>query len=264
MTPALLTQLVSALSGARIVAFFLVLARVTPLFFLAPVFSSQLLPPRVKGIVAVSLAIALTPLAAHGQQLPTDVMSVAGLMIEGMLVGLAFAFAVACVFAAIQGAGQLADASSGFSYGSQIDPINGNSGGSMSSFYNFVGLAVFLAIGGDAWMLRGVQATFRDVPIGSGPQLNSLVGGAEQLFGTVFIGAVEVAAPMLLALLITDIGFGMVAKVVPQINIFAVGFPVKVGVALLVATASLPFFGSWMTGQLDTSVGAALRSLSIG
>jgi len=67
----------------------------------------------------------------------------------------------------------------------------------------------------------------------------------------------------LLALLITDVAFGMVSRVVPQLNIFGVGFPVKVGVALLVVSASLPFIGSWMTGQLTTSVGTALTTLHV-
>ena len=62
--------------------------------------------------------------------------------------------------------------------------------------------------------------------------------------------AIEVAAPILLALVITDIGFGMVAKVVPQLNVFAVGFPVKVGVGMIVVMASLPFLGGWVTSQL--------------
>jgi flagellar biosynthetic protein FliR len=263
MSPNDLTTLIKAISSDHVVAFFLVAARVTPLFLVAPLFSSPLMPARVKGIVALALTIGLTPFAAHGQQLPSEPLAVLGLMLTGLLVGLTFAFAVACVFAAVQGAGVLSDSLTGFSFGSTVDPVNGNQGGTLTNFYSFVGLAVFLAIGGDAWMLRGIQATFRVIPIGRGPRLDSIVGGAVQMFGTVFVGAVEVAAPIVLALVITDIGFGMVSKVVPQLNVFAVGFPVKVGVGLLVVMVSMPFLASWMTSQLDTSVGAALHSLQI-
>ena len=112
-------------------------------------------------------------------------------------------------------------------------------------------------------MLKGLQATFVAIPITRSPRLTPLVAGAVQEMGSVFVGAVEVAAPVLLALVVTDIAFGMVAKVVPQLNVFAVGFPVKVGVALLVVMASLPFLGGWITSQLDASVGTALHSLQL-
>ena len=65
----------------------------------------------------------------------------------------------------------------------------------------------------------------------------------------------------MLALMITDVAFGMVSKVVPQLNVFAVGFPIKVGVALLVVAASLPFLGGWMSNQIATSVATALHAL---
>ncbi|MGO9752776.1 MAG: flagellar biosynthetic protein FliR [Solirubrobacteraceae bacterium] len=258
-----LTTLIKAISSDHVVAFFLVAARVTPLFVIAPMFSSSLMLGRVKTIVGLGLTIGLTPFAARGQHLPTQPLAVLGLMLAGLLVGFALAYAVSAVFAAVQGAGVLADSVSGFSFGATIDPVNGNQGGALTNIYSFVGLAVFLAIGGDAWMLRGIEATFRLVPIGRGPDLDSLVANAVQMFGTVFIGAVEVAAPILLALVITDIGFGMVAKVMPQLNVFAIGFPVKIGVGVLVVMASLPFIGGWLTSQLDASVGAALHSLRI-
>jgi flagellar biosynthetic protein FliR len=67
----------------------------------------------------------------------------------------------------------------------------------------------------------------------------------------------------MLALLITDVAFGMVSRVVPQLNVFGVGFPVKVGVALLIVSAALPFIGNWMSDQLASSVGTALSALHV-
>src|SRR5438105_2148902 len=127
------TQIVRQISGDHVTAFFLVLARVGPLFILAPMFSSKMLPVRVRGIVAVALAIGLTPMAAHGQHIPTEPLAIAGLVIAGLVVGLAFAFAVGTVFAAIEAAGSLTDVTSGFSYGSIVDPVNGNQGGALTS-----------------------------------------------------------------------------------------------------------------------------------
>ena len=87
----------------------------------------------------------------HGQHIPTDPLAVAGLIVVNMLVGLPLAFAVACVFAAVQTAGGLADIVSGFSFGATVDPINGNQGGAFAELYGLVGVVLFLAIGGDAW-----------------------------------------------------------------------------------------------------------------
>ena len=64
------------------------------------------------------------------------------------------------------------------------------------------------------------------------------MGGAEHVFSTVFASALEIAAPVLIALLITDAAFGVVSRVVPQLNVFAVGFPAKVAVALLIVGAT--------------------------
>jgi flagellar biosynthetic protein FliR len=133
----------------------------------------------------------------------------------------------------------------------------------LTELYGLVGVMLFIAIGGDAWTLRGLAATFKLVPLTRGPRIDSLVAGAEQIFGTIFTSALEIVAPVMLALLVADVAFGMVSRVVPQLNVFAVGFPLKVGVSLLVVSATLPFLGGWMTDNIETSVGTALHALQI-
>jgi len=256
-------ELLSKLAGNELTGFILVLARVTPLFFIAPLFSSQMIPPHVRGIIAVGISIGMTPIALHGQHVPSDPLSLAGLVIEGGLVGLGFAFTLAVLMGALESAGAAIDVVSGFSYGSLINPMNGEQSAVMARFYSLVGTLIFLVIGGDAWTLRGLDRTFELVPLTSGPRLSSLVGGAEQVFSTVFAAALEIAAPVLLALLITDVAFGVVSRVVPQLNVFAVGFPVKAAVAMLVVGASLPFTANWISDQLSVSVGAALGALHV-
>ena len=86
---------------------------------------------------------------------------------------------------------------------------------------------------------------------------------ADAAFVKVFTSALQVAAPVLLAILITDAGFGMVSRVVPQLNVFQVGFPSKVLVGLLLIGVSLPFVGGWLASELQTDVGLALHSLRV-
>jgi flagellar biosynthesis protein FliR len=257
------TQILSQLAGNELAGFILVLARVTPLFLLAPPFSSPMIPPRARSAIAVGISIGLAPMALHGQHIPTDPLTLAGLVLEGLLVGLGFAFSFAVLFAAVESAGALADLGAGFSYGSLINPIDGEQGSVFSHLYSLVGIAIFIAIGGEAWVLRGLARTFALVPLTSAPRLASLVAGAEHVFSTVFASAVEVAAPVLIALLITDAAFGVVSRVVPQLNVFAVGFPAKVAVALLVVGACMPFLAGWISNQLSITVGDALGALHL-
>jgi flagellar biosynthetic protein FliR len=257
------SEILDKLAGNELAGFILVLARVTPLFFIAPLFSSQMIPARVRGIIAVGITIGLTPIAMHGQHVPSAPMALAGLVIEGLLTGLGFAFTLAMLMAAIESAGSLIDVVSGFSYGSLINPMNGQNGAVISRFYSLIGTLIFLIIGGDAWTLKGLDRTFTLVPLTQGPRISSLVGGAEHVFTGVFAAALEIAAPVLVALLITDVAFGVVSRVVPQLNVFAVGFPTKVAVALLVVGASLPFVANWISNQLTVSVGAALGALHV-
>jgi flagellar biosynthetic protein FliR len=255
--------LLSKLAGNELTGFILVLARVTPLFFIAPLFSSHLIPPRVRGIVAVAIAVGLTPIAMHGQHVPNQPLLLGGMVVEGMLVGLAFAFTLAVLMAALESAGAVIDVVSGFSYGNLINPLNGEQSAVIARFYSLVGTLIFLIIGGDAWTLRGLGRTFQLIPLTQAPQITSLVGGAEHVFANVFAAALEIAAPVLVALLITDVAFGIVSRVVPQMNVFAVGFPTKVAVALLVVGASLPFVSNWISDQLSVSVGAALGAMHV-
>jgi flagellar biosynthetic protein FliR len=259
----MMSQLLAQLAGNQLAGFILVLARVTPLFFLAPMFSSAMIPARVRGIVAVALSMGLAPIALHGQHVPSEPVALAGLVAEGLLVGFGFAFALGALFAAVETAGALTDVLAGFSFGALIDPVSGNEGGVLTEFYSLVGTMIFLMIGGDAWVLRGLARTFQLVPLTSAPRISSLVAGAVNVFTGVLGAALEVAAPVVIALLITDVAFGVVSRVVPQLSVFAVGFPAKVVVALLVVGATMPFVGGWLSQQISVSVGAAFSALHV-
>lgn len=259
-----MSKLLSQLAGGELTGFILVLARVTPLFLVAPLFSSQMLPSRVKGIIAVAISIGLAPVALHGQHIPGNALPLIELIAENLLVGLGFAFSLAVLFAAVESAAGFLDSISGFSFGNMVNPMSGGeSSGPFSSLYSIVGTLIFLVLGGDAWMLRGIAKTFALVPLTSGPRITSLVGGAEQSFATVFTSALEIVAPVLLALLVTDVAFGVVSRVVPQLNVFAVGFPAKIAVSVVLVGATLPFVAGWISDQLSSSVGAALTALHV-
>jgi flagellar biosynthetic protein FliR len=257
-------QLIADFGEQRVLGFFLVLARVSPLFLLAPLFSSRLVPGRVRGIVAVALAIGLSPVVGAHVHLPTDVLAIGSLLVKEMLIGAAFAYALAATFAALAVAGSFLDTSIGFSYGGLVDPVNGNQSAVLSTTYSMIGLLVFIAIGGDAWVVRGLARTYDVVGLLAYPSLGHMVAGAGAAFVQIFASAIEVAGPVLLALILTDAAFGVVSRVVPQLNVFQVGLPAKVIVGLVLIGATMPFLGGWLAAHLQADVGAALDTLRVG
>jgi flagellar biosynthesis protein FliR len=253
--------LLQQIGEQHVAGFILVLARIAPLFLLAPLLSSRMLPARVRTIAAVGIAVGLTPVALHGTEVPVDAMVLGELILKEILVGMAFAFAVAVVFAAVVSAGSFLDTVIGFGYGHVIDPVTGAQAPILSQLYSLIGVLIFITIGGEGWMLQGLGRTYDLVPVLDFPSLGSLTAGAQHAFAGIFLSAIELAAPVLLALVITDAAFGLVSRVVPQMNVFAVGFPAKIVVGLVIMVAALPFAGGWISDQVQESVQGALHSL---
>lgn len=255
--------LLAHFSEQQVAAFFLVLARVSPLFLLAPLFSSKMVNARVKGIVAVALTIGLMPVVKHGD-IDLEVLPYAGLIAKEIIVGLAFAYALGAMFAALQAAGTLLDTLIGFSFGATFDPVTGVQSAVIQQMYSLFGVAIFIAIGGDTWVIKGLGRTYDQVPLLDAPAIGSMVQGAQIAFSGIFVSAFMIGAPVLIALVIVDAAFGVVTKVVPQMNVFAVGFPAKMIVGLMLIGASLPFVSGFIADQLQLSVAQALSALRVG
>jgi flagellar biosynthesis protein FliR len=259
-----LEELLRHLGENQVAGFMLVLGRIGPLFVLAPMFSSKLIPARGKSVCAVALAVGIAPIALAGHAVPLDVGSFAELMLKEILVGLAYAFALGALFAAVSTAGSFLDTLIGFSYGALVDPVTGNQSAVLTQAYILVGILVLIAIGGDQLMIKGLARSYDLVPLLDSPSLPAIAGGAQSAFSQVFLSAIELAAPVVLAIIITDAAFGVVSRVVPQLNVFAVGFPAKVAVGFVLIGASLPFVGGWLHDELQHSVAAGLHALRVG
>jgi flagellar biosynthetic protein FliR len=256
-------ELLARFSEQQVAAFFLVLARVSPLFLLAPLFSSKQVPARARGVLAIALTLGLTPVVSRHAQIDLDTLPYALLILKELLVGLAFAYGLSALFAAVQAAGALLDTLIGFSFGSLVDPVTGNQSTVLSQMYALFAAAIFVAIDGDAYVVQGLARTYDAVPMLSAPAIGSLVQGAQAAFSGIFISAFEIAAPVLVAMVITDAALGVVSRVVPQLNVFSTGFPAKMIVGLMLIGVSLPFVSGYIGDQLETTVVTALRTLRI-
>ena len=131
---------------------------------MAPLFSSKMIPRRVKRIIAPGLAIGLMPVVKHGP-IDLDPLAFGTLIFKELIIGLAFAYALAAMFAALQVAGALLDTLIGLSFGSLVDPVTGTQSSVYDADVLAFGVAILIAIGGDAWIIKGLARTYDAVPM---------------------------------------------------------------------------------------------------
>jgi flagellar biosynthetic protein FliR len=260
------SEILAQFSEQQVAGFLLVLGRISPLFLLAPLFSNKVVPPRAKAIIAIGLTIGIFPIAAHAganQHINLDSLAYGALMLKEILVGMTFALVLAAMFAALSTAGSLLDLVAGFSFGSLVDPVSGNNSTMLANLYAMFGVAVFIAIGGDSWVIQGLAKTYQAVPLNEAPSIDSATAGVQMAFANILPAALMVAAPVLLAVVLTDAALGVVTRVVPSLNVFSIGFSAKIAVALTVMAASLPFVSGWIGDNLQLSVSDALHALKV-
>jgi len=260
------SEILAQFSEQQVAGFLLVLGRISPLFLLAPLFSNKLVPMRARVIIAVALTIGIWPIASHAgtqHHIDLDALTYGGLMLKEILVGVGFSLVLACLFAALTTAGSVIDLVAGFSFGSLVDPVSGNSSTMLANLYAMFGVAVFIAIGGDSWVIQGLARSYDAVPLLSSPSIPTLTAGVQMAFAGILPAALMVCAPVLLAIVLTDAALGVVSRVVPSLNVFQVGFSAKIAVGLTVLAASLPFVSGWIGDNLQQSVSDALHALKV-
>lgn len=256
-----LESLLPQLAGERLVGFVLVLARVGPLFLLAPVFSARFIPGRAKLIAAAALALALAPLATRGQTLPADVVGLAATLLKEIVVGIAFSFVIAALGAAVQAGASLLDSLIGFSFASLIDPITNMNNAIIGQVYALFTALVFVVTGGDQVMIGGLGRTYEVVPLADFPTSGTLAQLGVSTLGSIFGIGLAIVAPVVIALLVADAAFAIVARAAPQMNVFAVGLPAKILLGFATIAASLPFVATHVQDDLQSAVWSALRGL---
>ena len=245
----------------EVLGFLLVVCRVGGLFVLAPGFSATMIPNRIKLMLAMALALAMMPIAVHGQTVPLNAGDYVMLMLKELGVGLIFAFPMALVGAAVQAGASLLDTLIGFSFSSVLDPVNNQQVAILGQFYSLFAVLVLLMSGGDHIMIEGIGASYRALPITAYPHIGAVTSGALGAFAQVWVIGLEIAAPVLVALVITDAAIGLVSRAVPQMNVFVVGMPAKILVGMTVIAATLPFVSNQVQGALQQSVLQAVHTL---
>src|SRR5581483_8619313 len=239
---------------AVVAAFVLVLARTSAWVVAAPVFSARGLSSIGRLALALGLSLFLAPIVVTGRTLPTDVAPFAGLVLGQVLVGLLLGWATGLLLHAFEAAGTAIDTASGLSIGSLLDPVTGTPAAVFARLTNMVFLALLFATNAHHALIEGFVRSFGAVPIDRFPVLgeSGALAAGHAVTG-ILLAALEIGAPVLGALFLTEVALALTSRFVPQANVFAVGLPVKVLVALLAAGGALVFFPTRLTGLLDHS-----------
>ncbi|HEY2417727.1 MAG TPA: flagellar biosynthetic protein FliR, partial [Steroidobacteraceae bacterium] len=206
----------------------------------APVFSGQAVPTRIRIVLAGAIAMILAPMISIPPQL--EPFSIEGLVVtaQQVVIGIALGFCLQLVFDAVTLGGQLIANSMGLSYALTVDPVRGTGTTALGEMYSIFATLVFLALNGHLRLIEVLADGFRTLPVGS-----SAFGKADLwqvvIWGTtLFSGALSIALPGITALLIVNLAFGMVSRAAPSLNLMAVGFPVILVCGLLILVVSVP------------------------
>ncbi len=214
--------------------------RVLALFSTAPVFSMRAIPMRVK--VGLAFFIALCAQAMLGPQpvIGMNDREAMGAVAQQVAVGMALGFAVRIVFAALEMAGEIIGLQMGLNFASFFDPASGGQLSAVGRFFGNMATLLFVVINGHLVVLLAVVKSFEFFPV-NGDFLQSLAQmRLFELGSALFSSAFWLALPLMALMLFVNLTLGVISRVAPQMNIYAVGFPVTLTVGMVGITALLP------------------------
>ena len=186
--------------------------------------------------------IAFPLVSQSGIQVPEGVFPYTFMMVGEVIMGLILGFVVLLLFIGIQFAGQLAGLQMGFGIVNVIDPQSSEQVSIIGQFLNILAILLVLTLNGHHLILQGLVHSFEVVPLGGIEFKEVVMQKLVVLSNEVFIIAIKISIPVLLSLFLISVAMGILARTVPQMNVFIVGFPVQLAVGLSVLVASLPLF----------------------
>jgi flagellar biosynthetic protein FliR len=235
--------------------YFFPFARIGAFLMVAPIVGATFVPPRFRIVLAGAITLLVAPLVTSPQGISP--LSVAGVVVtvHQILIGAATGFVLQVIFDSLAMGGQLLANSMGLSFAFNVDPQHGASTPVVGYMYMLMVTLTFLALNGHLAMIEALVDGFRTLPIAT-------TGfGAEQWWQIVswgnllFSGALAVALPGMTALLVVNLGFGVMSRAAPSLNMFAVGFPITLVFGLLIILLGLPAVQS----SFNTLIGQSLE-----
>ncbi len=220
-----------------------------------PVFSQRSVPMRVKVALALFIAVAaqasLPPMPVVALDSPLAVL----LVVQQVLIGISLGFAVRLVFAAVEFAGEIVGLQMGLNFAGFFDPATSAQGTASGRFFGTIVAFLFIIINGHLAIIAALVKSFSAFPVGPEP-FAFLRATQPQVWGAdIFSMGLWIALPLVGMLLFVNLVLGVISRVAPQINVFAVGFPLTLGVGLLGMLLTLPLMQQPFTMALERMLG---------
>lgn len=201
--------------------------RVVGWLVVAPPFAGRAVPAPVKALLSVALALPMLP-ALREDLPPLELGPFVAAAVVQLLVGLGLGFLCMLLFAAFRTAGDIVDNLGGFALAAAFDPLNQNQAAVIGRFQGL--LATTLLLVSDGWLVvwHGFFRSFDVLPLGAPFDPAAFASAVTTGLGSMMLSAVQIAAPMIAVLFVADVGLGLATRIAPQLNAFAMAFPLKI------------------------------------
>ena len=230
-------------------AAFLVLVRISAFTITAPFFSIKGIPVLTKVGFAVLLTFLTIPFVPQLESV-NSVLVFMLLVGKEVMTGILLGFTTNLVLQAVRIGGEMIDLQMGFAMARVLDPQSGTQVTLMGNVEYTFAILLFFVFNGHHALILAIVKSFQLVPLGAGSFGGDLAQQLVSLFVGMFAVAFKIAAPVLAVLLISDISLGLVARTVPQLNVFILGFPIKAGLGMLVVALVLPMLAGVISDLL--------------
>ena len=243
---------------AWIAAFIFPLARILAFIATAPLWSSAGIPRRTRLILAIAIATAISP---GLPSMPTvQPASLAGLwiLLQQMLVGIGMGFAAKIVFTAFDLAGEFIGSQMGLGFATFYDPLNSAQTPVIAEFIGLLALLLFLSLNGHLIYIATLAQSFSAIPVGENPLGAASWLNLVELGGKIFSAGLLIALPIIVALTITNVALAVLTRAAPQLNLFALGFPITLIGGFLMLAVSLDYLASPMQSIFEFALSAML------
>ena len=231
----------------------LVMARIASLLMLAPVFGERAIPPTVRLMLVIPLTILVVPLVPLAEPLTLFSAAWVSAMAQQVLIGIAMGLTLRLIFEAFALAGELIANSMGLGFAQLADPVRGVNTPIVGQFLVVVASLLFVATGAHLTLMQGLVGSFIDRPVQSTVLSLDSIRLMLDWAGNLFAGGVQLALPVLTAMIAVNLGIGILGRSAPTINLMAVGFPLTLTLGLLMLQWLVPSLAELLSTWLDAA-----------
>ncbi len=250
----------------QVAAFLLVLTRSSGIFFISPFLGSMNISLKIRACAAILVAVIIFPVVVKMYTIhaPATTIMFAFTVVKELFIGWLIGLIGYITLAAVNMAGKIMDMQVGFAVVQMMDPTTQQQSGMIGTFLNNLTLIYFVVTNGHYVILSALAESFRIIPIDSMVWNDSLPQLMIDLTAGIFINGMKIAMPVTFAILLTNVGLGILARTMPQMNIFVVGIPMQLMIGTTMISMVLPFYILFLDvifNEMYANISIALKAL---